>query len=325
MSKTLLVTGGAGYVGSHCCKAFAAAGWRIVVYDNLSRGWREHAKWGELVEGDILDGPALTAAMVAAKPDAVAHFAALAYVGESFEDPAGYYRTNTTGMLNLLDAMRAAGTQQILFSSSCATYGVPDKLPIDEATAQAPINPYGWSKLIAEKMLDAYGHAYGIRSVALRYFNAAGDDGEMETGEKHEPETHMIPLAIMAAQAGGTFRINGDDFATRDGTAVRDYIHVTDLADAHCRALDYLMGGGASDVFNLGTGGGMSVTEILDAIERVSGTKIKREVTGRRPGDPPALVAGAEKARRVLGWTPTHSSIDEIIESAWRWHGRNSG
>ena len=177
MSKTLLVTGGAGYVGSHCCKAFAAAGWRIVVYDNLSRGWREHAKWGELVEGDILDGPALTAAMVAAKPDAVAHFAALAYVGESFEDPAGYYRTNTTGMLNLLDAMRAAGTQQILFSSSCATYGVPDKLPIDEATAQAPINPYGWSKLIAEKMLDAYGHAYGIRSVALRYFNAAGDDG----------------------------------------------------------------------------------------------------------------------------------------------------
>ncbi len=324
MARTLFVTGGAGYVGSHCCKAFAAAGWRIVVFDNLSRGWREHVKWGELVEGDILDAAALNAAMSATKPDAVAHFAALAYVGESFETPAEYYRTNTTGMLNLLDAMRGAGVGRILFSSSCATYGAPDRLPIDEMTAQAPINPYGWSKLISEKMLEAYGHAYGLRSVALRYFNAAGDDGEMEIGEKHEPETHMIPLAIMAAQSGGVFRINGDDFDTRDGTAVRDYIHVTDLADAHCRAVAYLMDGGTSDVFNLGTGGGMSVAEILDAIERVSGAKIAREFVARRPGDPPALVASADKARRVLGWEPKHSDIDEIITSAWRWHGRNS-
>lgn len=323
MSKTLLVTGGAGYVGSHCCKAFAADGWNIVVYDNLSRGWKKLVKWGQLIEGDILDRDALTAAMQKVRPDAVAHFAALAYVGESFEIPADYYRTNAVGMLNLLDAMRGADVGRILFSSSCATYGIPDKLPIDETTAQSPINPYGWSKLIAEKMLADYDHAYGIRSVALRYFNAAGDDADLETGEQHEPETHMIPLAIMAAQSGGTFRINGDDFDTPDGTAVRDYIHVTDLADAHCRAVGYLMDGGASDVFNLGTGNGFSVTEILDAIERVSGTKIEREITTRRPGDPPALVASANKARQVLGWEPKHSSIDEIIATAWRWHGRN--
>ncbi|MEI7931535.1 MAG: UDP-glucose 4-epimerase GalE [Alphaproteobacteria bacterium] len=325
MAKTLLVTGGAGYVGSHCCKAFAASGWRVVVYDNLSRGWREHVKWGELIEGDILDSAMLDSTMDAVKPDAVAHFAALAYVGESFEAPAQYYRTNATGMLNLLDAMGKAGVEKILFSSSCATYGIPERLPIDEGTPQVPINPYGWSKLIAEKMLHDYGAAYGLRSVALRYFNAAGDDDEMETGERHEPETHMIPLAIMAAQSGGIFRINGDDFATRDGTAVRDYVHVTDLADAHCRALTYLMDGGASDVFNLGTGSGMSVMEILAAIEQILGAKIARDIVARRPGDPPALVASAEKARRVLGWEPHHSNIHEIITSAWRWHGRNSG
>jgi len=325
MTPTLMVTGGAGYVGSHCCKAFAARGWRVVVYDNLSRGWREHVKWGDLIEGDILDASALNAAISSVKPDAVAHFAALAYVGESFETPAEYYRVNTTGMLNLLDATRAAGVDKVLFSSSCATYGAPERLPIDELTSQVPINPYGWSKLTAERMLEAYGAAYGIRSIALRYFNAAGDDAELETGERHEPETHMIPLAIMAAQSGAVFRINGDDFETRDGTAVRDYVHVTDLADAHCRALDYLMAGGASDAFNLGTGSGMSVAEILDAIERVSGTRIARQIAPRRPGDPAALVASADKARRVLGWEPSHSGIDEIISSAWRWHARNSG
>ncbi len=325
MTATLMVTGGAGYVGSHCCKAFAARGWRVVVYDNLSRGWREHVKWGDLIEGDILDATALNAAISSLRPDAVAHFAALAYVGESIEAPAEYYRVNTTGMLNLLDATRAAGVDKVLFSSSCATYGAPDRLPIDELTSQVPINPYGWSKLTAERMMEAYGAAYGIRSIALRYFNAAGDDAELETGERHEPETHMIPLAIMAAQSGAVFRINGDDFETRDGTAVRDYVHVTDLADAHCRALDYLMAGGASDAFNLGTGSGMSVAEILDAIERVSGTRIARQIAPRRPGDPAALVASADKARRVLGWEPSHSGIDEIISSAWRWHARNSG
>ena len=323
MTKTVLVTGGAGYVGSHCCKAFAAAGWRVVVYDNLCSGWREHVKWGDLIEGDILDADALTAAMTSVKPDAVAHFAALAYVGESFEMPAEYYRTNVAGMLGVLDAMRAAACGKILFSSSCATYGIPDRLPIHEATAQVPVNPYGWSKLMAERLLADYGLAYGLRSVALRYFNAAGDDAELETGERHEPETHMVPLAIMAAQRGGVFRINGEDFDTPDGTAVRDYVHVTDLADAHCRALDYLAKGGASEAVNLGTGSGMSVTEILDAIERVSGTTIAREIGPRRPGDPPALVASAEKARRVLGWVPQHSGIDNIISSAWRWHGRN--
>lgn len=321
MTRTVLVTGGAGYVGSHCCKALAAAGWTIVVYDNLSRGWREFVKWGRLIEGDVTDAAGLKRAMAEVRPDAVAHFAALAYVGESIDHPGDYYRVNALGMLNLLEAMREAGTGRILFSSSCATYGVPTRLPIDESHPQAPINPYGWSKLISEKMLADYGVAHGVRSVALRYFNAAGDDPDLEIGEKHEPETHMIPLAIRAAQAGGgTFNINGDDFDTADGTCVRDYIHVLDLADAHVRALDYLMSGGASDVFNLGTGDGMSVSQVLDAVERFSNAKIRRQIGPRRPGDPAALVASAEKARRVLGWTPRHSSVDEIIGSAWRWH-----
>ena len=323
MSKTLLVTGGAGYVGSHCCKAFAAAGWKLVIYDNLSRGWADLVKWGELIEGDILDRDALSAAMVRVKPDAVAHFAALAYVAESFDMPGDYLRTNVSGTLNLVEAMHGAGVGKILFSSSCATYGAPDRLPIDEQTAQAPINPYGWSKLMAEQVLAAYGDL-GMRSAILRYFNAAGDDEDLETGERHEPETHLIPLAIMAAQSGGTFTVNGDDFPTPDGTAVRDYVHVADLADAHCRALDYLRAGGASDVFNLGTGSGMSVAEILAAIEGISGAKIDRRMAGRRAGDPPSLVASADKARRVLGWEPTNSSIDQIISSAWRWHSRNS-
>ena len=224
-------------------------------------------------------------------------------------------------MNNLLAGMTAAGVGKVLFSSSCATFGEPQKPLIDETHPQSPINPYGWSKLIGEKMLHDYGVAHGLRSVALRYFNAAGDDPELEIGEKHEPETHMIPLAIRAAmQPEAMFRINGDDFDTRDGTCVRDYVHVLDLADAHVRAIDHLMDGGDSDAFNLGTGHGLSVKEILDKVEQLSGRPIRREIGPRRPGDPGSLVASSAKAGRVLGWSPVNSDIDNILRSAWRWH-----
>lgn len=321
MTRTVFVTGGAGYVGSHCCKAFAQAGWRVVTFDNLSRGWRDLVKWGPLIEGDLLDSQSIAAAIAQTRPDAVAHFAALAYVGESIERPADYYRVNVTGMLNLLEAMRGAGVARMVFSSSCATFGEPQAPLIDESHPQSPINPYGWSKLFCEKILRDHDRAYGVKSIALRYFNAAGDDPDLEAGERHEPETHMIPLAIRAALADdGAFRINGDDFDTPDGTAVRDYVHVADLAEAHCLALDRLMAGGGSDAFNLGTGEGLSVRQILDRIEQISGRVIRREMGPRRPGDPGSLVASPAKAGRVLGWTPRRSGIDDILQSAWRWH-----
>lgn len=321
--KTVFVTGGAGYVGSHCCKAFAEAGWNVVVYDNLSTGWREMVRWGELIEGDILDTVALEAAIARVKPDIVAHFAALSTVAESLTQPGLYYRNNVLGTLNILEAMRKAGVDKILFSSTCATYGVPQYTPIDESHPQAPINPYGWSKLMVEKLLADFGAAHAMRYVALRYFNAAGADAAGEIGERHEPETHVIPLAIRGALKDDyVFTIFGEDFDTRDGTAVRDYIHVTDLADAHCRALDYLIAGGQSDVFNLGTGVGTTVAEIAAAVEHVGGKKLGRKMGPRRAGDPPALVARADKAEHVLGWKPTHSEINSIIRTAWRWHAQ---
>jgi UDP-arabinose 4-epimerase len=325
MSKTVFVTGGAGYVGSHCCKAFANAGWNVVVFDNLSRGWREMVRWGDLIEGDILDIESLKAAMARVKPDAVAHFAAFAYVGESVEEPGMYYRNNSLGTLNILDAMRANAVKNIVFSSTCATYGVPVRTPIDEEHPQSPINPYGWSKFIVEKMLADYSVAHDLRYAALRYFNAAGADPDGTIGERHEPETHVIPLAIRGALKNDyTFTIFGNDFDTRDGTGLRDYIHVADLADAHCRALEYLLGGGASDVFNLGTGNGTTVEEIAAAVEYVSGRSLPRKIGPRRVGDPPALVASAEKAERILGWKPQHSDIKNIIASAWRWHAQEN-
>lgn len=325
MSKTVFVTGGAGYVGSHCCKAFANAGWKVVVFDNLSRGWREMVRWGDLIEGDILDLESLKAAMARVKPDAVAHFAAFAYVGESVEEPGMYYRNNSLGTLNILDAMRANAIKNIVFSSTCATYGVPVRTPIDEEHPQSPINPYGWSKFIVEKMLADYSVAHGLRYAAMRYFNAAGADPDGTIGERHEPETHVIPLAIRGALKNDyTFTIFGNDFDTRDGTGLRDYIHVADLADAHCRALEYLLNGGASDVFNLGTGNGTTVEEIAAAVEYVSGKKLPRKIGPRRAGDPPALVASAEKALRILGWKPQHSDIKNIIASAWRWHAQEN-
>ncbi|MEO6339972.1 MAG: UDP-glucose 4-epimerase GalE [Caulobacteraceae bacterium] len=323
MTRTVLVTGGAGYVGSHCCKAFAQDGWRVVVFDNLSRGWREFVRWGPLIEGDILDEATLLAAMDEVKPDAVAHFAALAYVGESVEQPELYYRNNTFGSLTLIEAMRKAGVGKLVFSSTCATYGVPQTTPIAEDHPQSPINPYGWSKLFVERMLADISAAHGLNYIALRYFNAAGADAEGQIGERHEPETHVIPLAIRGALASDyVFSIFGDDFDTRDGTAVRDYIHVSDLADAHCRALDHLHNGGASEIFNLGTGTGTTVAEIASAVERVAGRPLPRRVIGRRAGDPPALIASAAKAEQILGWKPRHSSIDNIVATAWRWHAQ---
>ena len=325
MSKTVFVTGGAGYVGSHCCKAFANAGWNVVVFDNLSRGWREMVRWGDLIEGDILDLESLKAAMARVAPDAVAHFAAFAYVGESVEEPGMYYRNNSLGTLNILDAMRANAVKNIVFSSTCATYVVPVRTPIDEDHPQSPINPYGWSKFIVEKMLADYSVAHDLRYAAMRYFNAAGADPDGAIGERHEPETHVIPLAIRGALKNDyTFTIFGNDFDTRDGTGLRDYIHVADLADAHCRALEYLLKGGASDVFNLGTGNGTTVEEIAAAVEFVSGKKLPRKIGPRRAGDPPALVASAEKALRILGWKPQHSDIKNIIASAWRWHAQEN-
>lgn len=324
MSKTVLVTGGAGYVGSHCAKTFAKAGWTVVTYDNLSRGHRDLVKWGELIEGDILDQAFLTETLKRVQPDAVAHFAAFAYVAESMAEPAMYYRNNVTGTMNLLDAMVAAGVGQMVFSSSCATYGVSNEL-ITEDTPQNPINPYGETKKVCEQMIRDYGAAHDIHSVILRYFNAAGCDPDGETGERHDPEPHVIPLAIRGAMDGTfTFNILGGDYDTPDGTCVRDYIHVSDLADAHGRALDYLAKGGNSEVFNLGTGRGASVLELADAVSRVAGKDVPRVIADRRPGDPPILVASAEKAKAILGWEPQYSDLNTILTTAWAWFQRET-
>lgn len=320
----IFVTGGAGYVGSHCCKAFAEAGWEVVVYDNLSRGWVDFVRWGPLVEGDILDQQKLAEALHAAKPDAVAHFAAFAYVGESVEQPNIYYRNNFVGAMNLIDAVLDAGVRRLLFSSTCATYGIPTTLPVSETSQQSPVNPYGWSKLMTEKLLADYARAYDLSYVALRYFNAAGADPDGEVGERHVPETHAIPLALRGTDAGDfIFKIMGTDYDTPDGTAVRDYIHVADLAQGHKLAIEYLAAGKPSVAVNLGTGRGVSVAELASAIERVTGRPIKYERTGRRPGDPPVLVADPRLAGQLLGWRPQYSDIDTIVSTAYRWHTKD--
>jgi UDP-arabinose 4-epimerase len=317
--RTVLVTGGAGYVGSHACKAFARAGWQVVALDNLARGWPEAVRWGPLVVGDIADAACVQAALDQYRPDVVAHFAAYAYVGESVEQPDIYYRNNSVGTLNLLDVLRGSPCRRVIFSSTCASYGHPVRLPIDETHPQAPINPYGWSKFIIERMLEDYAVAYGLTSTSLRYFNAAGCDPEGEIGERHEPETHAIPLAIAAAVQGGVFRVNGTDFDTRDGSAVRDYIHVSDLADAHVLAAERLLSTQGAQVFNLGTGTGTSVLELVAAVERATGERLHVEYGPRRPGDPATLVAAADKARQELGWKPSRSDIDTIVETALAW------
>jgi UDP-arabinose 4-epimerase len=324
MTKTVLVTGGAGYVGSHSCKAFAKAGWKVVTLDNLSRGWRDAVRWGPLVECDIRDLAEVRRALEKYRPDLVAHFAAFAYVGESVDNPAIYYENNTAGTLALLNSMREAGCSRLLFSSTCASYGVPQHLPIDETHPQVPINAYGWSKMIIERLLEDYGRAYGMESVSLRYFNAAGSDPEGEVGERHEPETHAIPLVIEAARrTDRPFTILGTDFPTPDGSAIRDYIHVNDLARAHLRAGELLLDRGGTHVFNLGTGVGTSVLELIQAVKRVAKSEPVVCHGPRRPGDPAKLVASFAKAERELGWRPQHSQIDFIIETALDWRDRH--
>lgn len=320
--KHVLVTGGAGYVGAHTCKAFAEAGWRVSVLDNLCRGFSEMVRWGDLIDVDLLDRDAVASTLETVRPDLVVHFAALAYVQESVVDPALYYRTNLVGAVNLLDAMRGAHVDKIIFSSTCASYGVPGYMPIDEAHPQHPINPYGWSKLFVERMLIDHAAAYGLSSVALRYFNAAGADPDGEIGERHEPETHAIPLAIAAALDGGTFGINGSTFATRDGSAVRDYIHVADLADAHVKAATFSAANPGFHAFNLGSGTGTSLLEMLRAVEAETGAPIDIRVGLARDGDPAELVADSAKAQDLLGWVPRRSDIASIVADAVGWAKR---
>jgi UDP-arabinose 4-epimerase len=323
MSQSILVTGGAGYVGSHACKALASAGHLPVVYDNLSRGHRQAVRWGPLVEGDLHDRARLAAAMRDHRISAVMHFAAFAYVGESVSDPETYYRNNLGGTLTLLGAMREAGVATIVFSSTCAVYGMPPDLPIREATAKAPLNPYGETKLAIERALYWYEAAYGLRYMALRYFNAAGADPDGEIGEDHEPETHLIPLVLRAASGrGDPVEIYGTDYPTPDGTAIRDYIHVSDLAEAHLRALGDLAAGGASAALNLGTGSGCSVRQVIAAVERIGGRSVPQREVARRPGDPPELVADPWLAKSRLGWQPLRSDLDTIIGTALAWERR---
>jgi UDP-glucose-4-epimerase GalE len=320
----ILVTGGAGYVGSHVCKLLAGAGYEPVTYDNMVRGHRASVRWGPLEVGDLTDQSRLREVIQRYRPISVMHFAALASVGESVSDPALYYRNNVVGTLTLLDSLRESSTRTLVFSSTCATYGTPVRVPISEDHPQEPINPYGIGKLTVERALRDYSAAYGLRSISLRYFNAAGADPEGEIGESHDPETHAIPLAIVAATGKGPpFKILGTDYPTPDGSAVRDYIHVWDLAEAHLAALSHLLNGGATDAFNLGTGTGTSVRELLAAVERVAGRAVPVVHCPRRQGDPPVLVADARRAVENLGWRPRYRHIDEIVRTAWHWHSRS--
>lgn len=315
----VLVTGGAGYIGSHTAKALALGGIEPVVYDNLSLGHQGAVKWGPLVTADLADAEAIRKALITYDVEAVIHFAAYAYVGESVEKPRKYFQNNVANALHLLDAMLDVGVSRIIFSSTCATYGIPNCVPIAEDHPQHPVNPYGDSKLFVEHAMRWYGEAYGMRWVALRYFNAAGADPDGEIGENHTPETHLIPLAIQASLGGSPLRVFGTDYPTADGTAVRDYIHVSDLAEAHVKAVHYLTSGGRSRAFNLGTGRGYSVCDVVRTIERISGRPVPTQAFPKRAGDPPILIADASVAARELNWRPKWSELDTICETALRW------
>ncbi len=318
--KAVLVTGGAGYVGSHVAKALAAADYLPVTFDNLNRGFRGAVKWGPLIAGDLLDDAALRQACEDYKFCGVVHLAAYAYVQESVENPLLYFRNNVGGSEKLLSAMVAAGVRNIVFSSTCNLYGKTTEPLISEAVRPDPMNPYAQTKWTVEQMLNAAGQAHGIRSAALRYFNAAGADPEGEIGENHDPETHLIPLVLQAA-AGLRPHIDifGDDYATPDGTAIRDYIHVSDLADAHVAALEWLLAGGESLTANLANGMGHSVRDVIETARSVTGRQIPTQIKARRPGDPPALIGDASLARSVLGWDPTRSDLENQIADAWQW------
>ena len=316
---SILIVGGAGYIGSQTAKRVAQAGLEPVVFDNLVHGHKWAVKWGPFVEGDLADGALIKDVLEQYAVTAVVHFAAYAYVGESVVHPRKYFRNNVAGTLNLLDAMLDTGVRDIVFSSTCATYGVPRNVPIGEDHPQAPVNPYGETKLAIERALHWYQRAYPIRFAALRYFNAAGADPDGEIGEDHDPETHLIPLAIEAALGGKALDIYGTDYPTADGTAIRDYIHVQDLADAHVSALARLRAGATNLCLNLGTGRGHSVREVIAAVEAVSGKKVPAREVGRRAGDPPELVADARLAADVLGWQARIRDMETIVEHAWRW------
>ena len=322
----ILVVGGAGYIGSHCCLALAEAGFEPVVFDNLSTGRGGFVQWGPLVEGDVRDAAALKRVFGEFRPAAVIHFAALSLVGESTRDPGRYYDVNVGGTLRLLEAMRAASVNRLVFSSTCAVYGEPPKVPIDESTPHAPVSPYGNSKRCCEDMIADFDRAHGIRSVRLRYFNAAGADRGAVIGEWHDPETHLIPLVIDAALGRrADIQVFGTDYPTPDGTAVRDYIHVTDLAAAHVAALRYLLADGASVALNVGTGQGASVAQVIETVQSVSGRRVPTRAVGRRAGDPAVLTADPRQAEALLGWR-AERDLRTIVEDAWRWHSKlNAG
>lgn len=322
MGRRILVTGGAGYIGSHTCKALAAEGFIPVTFDNLSLGDATRVRWGPLVEGDVRDADAVARAITAHDAQAVIHFAANAYVGESVADPARYYDNNVGGMIGLLAGMRAAGCSAIVFSSTCAVYGDPATLPISDDTRPAPVNPYGHTKLVCEQMLADYAAAYGIDYVALRYFNASGADLDGELGEDRDYEPHLIPRAMLHLLGHlPDFQVFGSDFPTPDGTAIRDYIHVADLARAHVLAVNRLLDGRVGRrVFNLGSGVGHSVAAVLAAVAAISGRPLAAPTGDRRPGDPPQLVADVTLMRDDLGFTTRHSALGDIIASAWQWH-----
>ncbi|NJL40539.1 MAG: UDP-glucose 4-epimerase GalE [Leptolyngbyaceae cyanobacterium SL_1_1] len=324
MPQTVLVTGGAGYIGSHAVKGLQASGYNVIVLDNLVYGHREiieEVLQAKLIKGDISDRALLDNLFASHQIDAVMHFAAYIFVGESVENPAKYYRNNVVGTLTLLEAMVAAGIKNLVFSSTCATYGPPQQIPLTEDHPQFPISPYGMTKLMVEKMLADFDSAYGLKSVCFRYFNAAGADPSGKQGEDHNPETHLIPLVLLAALGKrSAISIFGTDYPTPDGTCIRDYIHVSDLAQAHILGVQYLLEQGESAAFNLGNGNGFSVKEVIETAKQVTGRDFKVELRDRRPGDPAVLVGSSEKAQKVLGWQPQYSSLETMIDHAWQWH-----
>lgn len=318
--QKVLVTGGAGYVGSHACKALATAGYQPITYDSLERGHESAVRWGPLEKGDILDRDRLEAVLKKYAPQSVLHFAAYTYVGESVEQPERYHRNNVLGSGVLLEAMQKHGVNHIVFSSSCAVYGTPQSLPLTELHPHEPISPYGENKRDVERLLTESSRSHGLRHITLRYFNAAGADPDGEAGEQHDPETHLIPLVLQVANGQRpVINIYGDDYPTRDGTCIRDYVHVSDLADAHVRALHYLAGGGSSRSLNVGSEKGSTVLEVIDAARRVTGKPIKTQIVQRRPGDPAELRADASLAATVLGWRPRFPDIETQVRHAWQW------
>jgi len=321
----ILITGGAGYIGSHVNKLLSEFGYDTIVIDNLVNGHKEAVKWGKLEIADLCDINKLRLLFEKYSFDTVFHFAAYAYVGESVNEPEKYYRNNVVNTINLLDVMREYQSKRIIFSSSCATYGIPESVPIKEDAIQNPINPYGRTKLMMEQLLSDYNEAYGINYCCLRYFNAAGADPDGEIGESHEPETHLIPLVLdAAADEKKSVSVYGSDYPTGDGSCIRDYIHVLDLAKAHVQAMEYLIKGNKSRCVNLGNGSGTSVFEIIDAVKRVTGRDVRINLSPRRQGDPPVLVGSAELAKELLKWEPQFTGIDTIIRHAWQWHQKSS-